>query len=88
MRIVLGEQKNFDIPPERAMWGMVASELYDPSNPQCSRPGQHINGPLWMMVPTPQYNVDGMEAMDRDKAKWGEYMRAALRAVRTSTTTT
>jgi phytoene dehydrogenase-like protein len=53
VRVVLGEQKNLHIPPERAMWGMVAGELYDRTNPQCTRPGEYINGPLWMMVPTP-----------------------------------
>ena len=83
VKVVLGEQSNFDIPPERAMWGMVASELYDPTNPQSTRPGRYINGPLWMMVPTPQYNVDGVDAMDKgqEKAKWDEYMRAALASV-------
>jgi phytoene dehydrogenase-like protein len=81
VRIVLGEQRNLDIPPERAMWGMVAGELYDPTNPQCTRPGQYINGPLWMMVPTPQYNPEGMRAMDKDKKQWDEYMRSALASV-------
>ena len=42
VRIVLGEQSNLDIPPERAMWGMVGGELYDPTNPQCTRPG-HVH---------------------------------------------
>ncbi len=71
VRVVLGEQSNLDIPPERAMWGMVGGELYDPTNPQSTRPGQYINGPLWMMVPTPQYNVDGVDAMDKDKDEVG-----------------
>jgi phytoene dehydrogenase-like protein len=30
-----------------------------------------------MLVPTPQYNVDGVEGMD-NKARWDEYMRVAL----------
>jgi phytoene dehydrogenase-like protein len=79
----LGRQQNLDLPPEKAMWGMVASSLYDPTHPQCTRPGLVINGPLWMMVPTPEYNVDGLDAMERDngKAKWDEYMRQCLSCV-------
>jgi len=80
---VLGRQENLTLPPDEAMWGMVASSLYDPTNPQCTRPGEHINGPLWMMVPTPQYNVHGMDAMDRgaEKKKWDEFMRQSLACV-------
>jgi phytoene dehydrogenase-like protein len=80
---VLGRQENLTIPPQRAIWGMVAAEIYDPTQPQSTRPGFHINGPLWMMVPTPEYNVDGMNAMDKknDKKKWDEYMRQALSCV-------
>ncbi|MBL7119861.1 MAG: NAD(P)/FAD-dependent oxidoreductase [Dehalococcoidia bacterium] len=80
---VLGRQENLTIPPEKAMWGMVAAELYDPTQPQSTRPGLHINGPLWMMVATPEYNVDGMDAMDKDqdRKKWDEYMRQALSCV-------
>lgn len=77
---VMGRQENLTLRPDEAMWGMVASSLYDPTNPQCTRPGEVINGPLWMMVPTPQYNVDGMTAMDKenDKKRWEEFMRASL----------
>jgi len=80
---VLGRQENLTLAPDEAMWGMVAASLYDPTNPQCTRPGQHINGPLWMMVPTPQYNVDGEDAMDRgdEKKKWDEFMRKSLGCV-------
>jgi phytoene dehydrogenase-like protein len=77
---VLGRQTNLELPHDEAMWGMVASSLYDESNPQCSRPDRVINGPLWMMVPTPEYNVDGMEAME-DKEKWDEYTRQCLSCV-------
>jgi phytoene dehydrogenase-like protein len=36
-----------------------------------------------MMVPTPEYNVNGMDAMDKpgDKARWDEYMRMCLSQV-------
>jgi phytoene dehydrogenase-like protein len=80
---VLGRQANLTLPPDRAMWGMVASDLYDPTNPQCTRPDRYINGPLWMMVPTPEYNVDGIDAMDKgqEKKKWDEYMRLCLSQV-------
>jgi beta-carotene ketolase (CrtO type) len=80
---VLGRQANLTLPPDKAMWGMVAASLYDPTNPQCTRPGLHINGPLWMLVPTPEYNVDGIDAMDKDKdkEKWNEYMRLCLSQV-------
>jgi beta-carotene ketolase (CrtO type) len=80
---VLGRQTNLTLPPDKAMWGMVAASLYDPTNPQCTRPNLHINGPLWMLVPTPEYNVDGIDAMDKDKdkEKWNEYMRLCLSQV-------
>ncbi len=80
---VLGRQENLTLTPDKAMWGMVAGELYDPTNPQCTRPGQYINGPLWMMVPTPEYNVGGLDAMERDqgKQKWDEFMRQCLAQV-------
>jgi phytoene dehydrogenase-like protein len=77
---VLGHQRNLTIPPERAMYGMVASETYAECHPQSTRPGYYINGPQWMLVTTPEYNVDGMEAME-DKEKWNEYMRVALSQV-------
>ena len=84
LECVIGRQQNLDIPPEEAMWGMVAANLYHHTQPQCTREGYYINGPLWMMVPTPQYNVDGVEAMDKDKEdtkKWDEYMRKTLSCV-------
>jgi len=81
VRNVLGQQANLTLPPDKAMWGMVSSNLYDPTNPQCTREGYVINGPLWMMVPTPEYQVEGLDAMDREKAKWNEYMRQALSCV-------
>ena len=81
VRNVLGHQANLTLLPDKAMWGMVSSNLYDPTNPQCTRDGYVINGPLWMMVPTPEYQVEGIDAMDREKAKWNEYMRQALACV-------
>ena len=81
VRNALGEQANLTLPPDKAMWGIVSSNLYDPSNPQCTRDGYVINGPLWMMVPTPEYQVEGLDGMDREKAKWNEYMRQALACV-------
>jgi phytoene dehydrogenase-like protein len=78
---VLGRQENLTLPPDKAMWGMVAGELYDPTMPQCTRPGQYINGPLWVMAPTPEYNVGGLDAMDRDRGQWEEYMRQCLAQV-------
>jgi phytoene dehydrogenase-like protein len=82
---VLGRQTNLTLPPNKAMWGLVSSEIYDETHPQSTRPGCYINGPLWMMVPTPEYNVEGIDAMDRDeekdKEKWNEYMRLCLAQV-------
>jgi len=84
LECVIGRQENLDVPPEEAMWGMVAANLYDPTMPQCTREGYYINGPLWLMVATPEYNADGVLAMDRtpaDKKKWDEYMRATLSCI-------
>ena len=79
LECVLGRQENLDIPPEEAMWGLVSAQTYDPTMPQCTREGYYINGPLWMMVPTPEYNVDGRpwRTME-DKKKWDEYTRQCL----------
>jgi phytoene dehydrogenase-like protein len=73
----LGDQSNLTIPPERAMFGLVTAEIYDETHPQCTREGYYINGPLWMLVPTPEYQPEGLDAMG-DRAKWDEYMRKAL----------
>lgn len=80
---VLGRQENLTISPDEAMWGLVASSLYDETNPQCTRPDMVVNGPLWMMVPTPQYNVGGADAMDRENQKkvWDEFMRQSLACI-------
>ncbi|MCC7077358.1 MAG: NAD(P)/FAD-dependent oxidoreductase [Acidimicrobiia bacterium] len=80
---VLGRQENMTLSPDEAMWGLVASSLYDETNPQCTRPDMVVNGPLWMMVPTPQYNVDGMDAMDKENQKkiWDEFMRASFACI-------
>jgi len=78
---VLGHQHSLAIPPEEG--GCMAWLPARPTLsaiPTCTRPGYPINGPLFMLVPTPQYNVDGVEAME-DKAKWDEYMRVALSQV-------
>lgn len=84
LECVLGRQENLDIPPEEAMWGMVAANNYDKTMPQCTREGYYVNGPLWMMVPTPEYNADGELAMDRttaDKKKWDDYMVKTLSCI-------
>ena len=84
LECVLGRQENLDIPPDQAMWGMVGANNYDPTQPQCTREGYYVNGPLWMMVPTPEYNVDGTLAMDSgpaDKKKWDDYMVQTLSCI-------
>jgi phytoene dehydrogenase-like protein len=80
---VLGRQENLTLAPDEVMWGIVPGGSYDATNPQCTRPGLHINGPLWMMVPTPQYNVNGAESADtvEEKKRWDEFMRASLACV-------
>ena len=84
LECVLGRQENLDIPPEECMWGMVGSANYSPTQPQSTRPGLFVNGPLWIMVPTPEYNVDGIDAMDEtpeDKKKWQDYARSTLSCI-------
>ncbi|MFO8011630.1 MAG: hypothetical protein R6U89_12620, partial [Dehalococcoidia bacterium] len=84
LECVLGRQENLDIPPEECMWGMVGSANYASTQPQSTRTGLFVNGPLWIMVPTPEYNVDGIDAMDEtpeDKKKWEDYARATLSCI-------
>ena len=81
---VLGRQENLDFPPNELMWGFVAGNNYAETQPQCTREGYYFNGPLWMMVPTPEYNADGELAMDsgpKETDKWNEYMRQSLACV-------
>ena len=84
LECISGRRQNLDIPPEESMWGLVGHRNYSETQPQCTRPGHHVNGSLWMMVPTPEYNVDGVEAMDKgpeDKKKWDEYMRKCVACI-------
>ncbi len=81
VRSVMGDQTLPSFPPERGIFGTVTGQLYDKTNPQCTRPGMHINGPMFMMVPTPQYNADGFDSMDQDRAKWDEFQRKAFSEV-------
>lgn len=81
VRSVMGDQTLPSFPPERGIFGTVTGRLYDETNPQCTRPGMHINGPMFMMVPTPQYNADGFTSMDEDRAKWDEFQRQAFAEV-------
>jgi beta-carotene ketolase (CrtO type) len=81
VRSVLGDQTLPSFPPERGIFGTVTGQLYDETHPQCTRPGMYVNGPMFMMVPTPQYNADGFDSMDLEKAKWDEFQRQAMSEV-------
>lgn len=84
MEDVVGRQANPTVPPDQAMWGFVAHTNYDPTQPQCTREGYYINGPLWWMVPTPEYNAGGPDAMDatpEDRKKWDEYLVKSLSCI-------
>ena len=68
-------------------------KLYDPTQPQCTREGYYINGPLWMMVPTPRvqrrrHRRDGQERRRTRRSGTSTCARRCPASSRIWTTTT
>ena len=79
---VMSRQGSPTLPPERLMWGLAAgSKVYSPTHPQCTSPDRHLESAFCVYVTTPEYHVEGLDAMDREKEKWNAYMRRAFSQV-------
>ncbi len=63
------------IPPELALW-----EPGSPNEgpPRCTLPNRWLLTPVYLIVPPPEYHVDGPDAMAREKDKWDAYMLKAI----------
>jgi len=64
--------------PDRVPWVSIP-HVEDDSRVRV--PDRYLLSPFYLVVPPPEYHVDGPEAMHREKAKWDEYMLKALGTV-------
>jgi beta-carotene ketolase (CrtO type) len=72
---VMGRQGSPTLPPERLMWDLAApTEIFHPTHMPCTRPGRYLESPFCVCVTTPEYHVEGPDAMDKEKDKWNAYM--------------
>jgi len=73
-----GRKGSPSMPPDRVPWIMVPHEEDDS---RVRRPNSYLLSPLYVIVPPPEYHVDGPDAMHKEKDKWDTYMRKALGTV-------
>ncbi|MGB2854301.1 MAG: FAD-dependent oxidoreductase [Dehalococcoidia bacterium] len=66
------------MPPEKVPWIVPPHEEDDS---RVRRPNSYLLSPFYVIVPPPEYFVDGPDAMHKDKGKWDTYMRKALGSV-------
>jgi len=79
---VMSRQGSPTLPPERLMWALAAgSHVFNPTHRQCTRPDHYLESAFCVYVTTPEYHVEGLDAMDKDKEKWNAYMREAFSQV-------
>jgi len=79
---VLSRQGSPTVPPERLMWSLAGiSSGFHPTHPQCTRPDRYLESAFMVCVTTPEYHVEGPDAMDKEKEKWNAYMREAFSQV-------
>jgi phytoene dehydrogenase-like protein len=77
----LGRKGNPTVPPEKNFFLLVGNLNYDPTHPQCTRPGQYICGPLDVVVATPEYHPEGPEALNKIKEEMNAYMRDSFSVI-------
>ncbi|HUU64058.1 MAG TPA: NAD(P)/FAD-dependent oxidoreductase [Dehalococcoidia bacterium] len=69
------------VPPERLMWLGTPSNRFNVHHPQCTRPGQYVMSPFYVLVPPPEYHVESPDAIDKKKEEMNAYMRKAFSQV-------
>jgi len=75
----IGGRKSFpSMPPQKVPWIMVPHEEDDS---RVRRPNSYLLSPFYVIVPPPEYLVEGPESMHREKDKWDTYMRQTLGTV-------
>ena len=62
------------LPPERKMWFQAPSLAFDPSDCQGHHPRGHITAPIEIALTSPDYHVEGEDALDRYREEIGRYM--------------
>jgi phytoene dehydrogenase-like protein len=76
-----GHKKQPTVPPERIMWCQTPSQAFDPTDCQGYHPRGHIPAAFEMAVTSPDYHLEGEDALDQHKAYMDRYMREAFSQV-------
>ena len=77
----LGRRGKPSVPPDRVMWLIVGSGQYSPTDPQCTIPGCLLEGPMDIVVPTPEPHMKEPEGLSKVRDEINGYMRQALSQV-------
>lgn len=80
---VMGHQGNPIMPSERVMWLWAGSQkIYNQTfHRQCTRPNEYVECSIEVYVPTPEYHVDGPDALNKVKTEMNAYMLKAFSQV-------
>jgi phytoene dehydrogenase-like protein len=75
----INARKSFpSLPPDKVLW-YLPTHMDDPT--RCSIPGHYLLSPMYIVVPPPEYFIEGPDALSKDKAKWDNYCLDALSTV-------
>ena len=77
----LGRRGRPTVPPERVMWLIVGGGQYNPTDPQCTIPSHYIEGPMDIVVPTPEPHMKEPDGINDIREEINGYMRLALSEV-------
>jgi len=66
------------MPPDRVPWIAIT---HDEDPWRCTIPDRYLLTPMYVIVPPPEYHVDGPDAMAKERDKWDAYMLKALSTV-------
>ena len=72
-----GKKGSPSISPERVLWVSCGSKMNIPD--ACRIPGYTLVSPFYVVVPPPEYHVEGPDAIDKDR--WDAYMLEAYSQV-------
>jgi beta-carotene ketolase (CrtO type) len=78
VRDVDGVKGQPTVPPERAMWIQCPPQSFDPTDAQGQYPRGYISQAYEMPVTSPDYHVEGEDALDKYKAEMDQYMRESI----------
>jgi beta-carotene ketolase (CrtO type) len=77
----LGRRGKPSVPPDRVMWLIVGSGQYSSTDPQCTIPGRFLEGPMDIVVPTPELHMKEPAGLNKIREEINGYMRQALSQV-------